>query len=114
MLFKIQKTESHWNELRRSKSFIADDFFPPVALMNGNLKDLFENNQAWKSDPETEEYKMWRDAVVECAGKLNFDAIIELAYFMAFEANLSDKQIWVSIENAALENLHFYELKHLC
>lgn len=29
-LFKIQKTPQHWEEVSRSKSYIAKDFFPPV------------------------------------------------------------------------------------
>jgi len=28
-LFKVQKDREHWTEVRRSKSYIADDFLPP-------------------------------------------------------------------------------------
>ena len=34
--------------------------------------------------------------------------------YLAFEAKLNDKQIWRAVENAALANLHLYELKHTC
>lgn len=42
-LFRVAKTDSHWAELRRSKSFLADDFFPPIELHENNLKVIFEN-----------------------------------------------------------------------
>ena len=29
-IYRVPKTNDHWEILRRSKSFIADDFFPPV------------------------------------------------------------------------------------
>ena len=28
-LFRVQKTENHWSDLKRSKLFVADKFFPP-------------------------------------------------------------------------------------
>jgi hypothetical protein len=114
MLQKVQKTSDHWVELRRSKSYIADSFMPPFALRSGTLKDLFENNQAWREDPDSQEYQHWKEAVIESTSKLNFDAIVELALHLAFEAKLNDKHIWRAVENAALENLHLYELKHTC
>lgn len=46
--------------------------------------------------------------------KLQYDTIIELAYYLSFESQVNDKAIWRAVENAALENLHLYELKHTC
>ena len=39
-LFKIQKTPDHWENLKRSKSYIADKFFAPFDLKEGNLREL--------------------------------------------------------------------------
>ena len=33
---------------------------------------------------------------------------------LAFEAKLNDREIWRAIEDAALANLHLFELKHIC
>lgn len=41
-LFRVAKTDSHWTDVRRSKSFIADDFFPPIELHEHNLKAIFD------------------------------------------------------------------------
>ena len=47
----MQKTPEHWENLRRSKSYLADDYFPPRILRDGNLLDMFETKQnVWKSD----------------------------------------------------------------
>ena len=44
-LFRVQKTSDHWADVRRSKEFIADDFFPPRAVpMDANLQDLFNDS----------------------------------------------------------------------
>jgi len=112
-LFRMHKPENHWENVRRSKSYIADDFFPPVELKTGNLIEIFAKD-AWRQDPESAEFLEWRDAVVEMCSKLNFDAVVELALYLSFEAKLNDKQIWKAVESAALENLHLYELKHTC
>ena len=34
--------------------------------------------------------------------------------YLSFEANVNDKLIWRAFEDAALENLHLYDLKHTC
>ena len=40
-LFKVQKTNEHWEQVARSKAFLADDFFPPRALpLETNLQQL--------------------------------------------------------------------------
>jgi len=65
-------------------------------------------------DPESAEYIEWRDNLIETSKHLNFDAVIELTFYMAFEAKLTDKYIWRAIEAAILENFHLYELKHTC
>ena len=65
-------------------------------------------------DPDSAEYVEWRDNLIETSKHLNFDAVIELTFYMAFEAKLTDKYIWRAIEAAILENFHLYELKHTC
>lgn len=40
-LYKIQKTNHHLDDLRKSKSFIADKFFGLFELKESNLRHLF-------------------------------------------------------------------------
>lgn len=82
-------------------------------LKTGTLIELFEKKDAWQNE-DTPEYKEWKEALIEAADKLNYDAVVELALYLAFEAKLNDRQIWRAVENAALANLHLYELKHTC
>jgi hypothetical protein len=46
--------------------------------------------------------------------RLNFDAVIELALHLSFEAQLNDKAVWQAIEEAALKDLHLYDTRQLC
>lgn len=66
------------------------------------------------SNKESEEYQHWRQSLLHLVPKLNYDAIIELSYQLAFVSKLNDKQIWSAVENAALENINRYETKHIC
>ena len=52
--------------------------------------------------------------MINVTQKLNYDAVVELALYLAFNEDLNDKQIWRAVEEAALQNLHLYELKHTC
>mgnify|MGYP004115330867 CR=1 FL=1 len=52
--------------------------------------------------------------LIEAIPKLNFDAVIELSYYLAFKAKLNDKFIWRAVEGAILENFHLYDLRHTC
>jgi len=48
-LFKMQKKAQFWDDLRRSKSYIADTFFPPIALKSSTLIEAFEGDKRWVS-----------------------------------------------------------------
>jgi hypothetical protein len=52
--------------------------------------------------------------MIELTSKLNYDKVIELAMYLSFEAKLNDKYVWRAIEDAILQHLHLYELKHIC
>ena len=56
----------------------------------------------------------WKEQIINAIPKLNFDAVIELSYYLAFKAKLNDKQIWRAVEGAILENFHLYDLRHTC
>jgi hypothetical protein len=82
----LQKNNEHWETLRRSKSYIAESYFSPV-LRDGNLKEMFETKESiWRSDPESEEFCEWRDALIDIVPKLNFDAVIDLALYLGLDA----------------------------
>jgi len=42
-IYRFHKPVNHWEAVRRSKSYIADDYFPPHLLQTSNLKELFED-----------------------------------------------------------------------
>ena len=76
--------------------------------------DLFENKEAWKSDAESSEFDEWRSSMIDLIPKLQYDSLIELGMYLGFEAKVNDKHIWRAFEDAALDNLHLYDLKHAC
>jgi len=49
------------------------------------LIELFENNQAWKEDSDSNEFIDWRDSLIDVIPKLQHDALIELGLFLSFE-----------------------------
>jgi hypothetical protein len=110
-LFKMHKPKDHWETIRRSKSYMADDYFPPFALRDGGLNKLFESDD-WKNNQDSPEYQTWKENLIELIPRLNFDMIVDLSLYLAFQAQLNDKYIWRAIEEAALANLHFFEVKH--
>jgi hypothetical protein len=61
-LFRIQRWslgEDRWAEVRRSKSFIKDKFFPPFDLKESNLRKLLIDPSAkdsYSKSTDTEEY----------------------------------------------------------
>ena len=41
-MWRVQKHKEHWEQVSRSKAFMADEFFPPRQIPNEtNLKELF-------------------------------------------------------------------------
>lgn len=65
-LFRIQKWtvgEDRWQSIRRSKAFIAEKFFPPFELKEGNLKALLHDKagvDAYSNKPEDSvEFMHW-------------------------------------------------------
>lgn len=101
-------------QIKRLKSYLADDFLPPVNLRDSTLVDLFLNSQDYKSEVGTEKYEAWKEDVVAALPNLNYDAVVELALYLAFEAKVNDKLIWGELENAVLDNMQFYQNKHIC
>jgi hypothetical protein len=61
-LFRIQRTslgQDRWADVRRSKSFIAEKFYPPFELKEGNLRNLLVDPASienYSKSPESEEY----------------------------------------------------------
>ena len=41
--WRVQKTENHWQDVRQSKSFLADKFIPPLVLpLEDNLRSILQ------------------------------------------------------------------------
>ena len=66
----MQKPDDHNDNLRRSKSYIEEQFFAPIHLKTGNLIEMFEQNQAWRADQESQEFLDWQSAMLEMIPKL--------------------------------------------
>ena len=94
---------------------MADTFFPPITLKSHDLITLFDT-EAWKDhqDLSSEAYLAWREDVLTLLPKLSIEALVELAYFLSFEAKLNDRAIWRAFEAAVLETIHLVDLKHAC
>lgn len=92
-LYKFQKPKDHWDQLRRSKSYLADDFFPPINLKSNDLITLFAREEWRESEENTDGYQAWREDLMVLLPKLGVDALIELVYYLSFEAKLNDKYI---------------------
>lgn len=92
----MQKTDNHKEELRRSKSFIADKFYGPFDLKESNLRHLFyEQKHLYENAEETSpQYTEWRSKLLEVVPKLNHDILIDLALYLSYEAQLNDRFIW--------------------
>lgn len=97
-LFKMQKNAQFWNDVRRSKDYIADTFFPPVSLKSSTLIEAFEADKRWVSQ-EGEEYEQWRDQFINTIAKrLSYEEVIELGMYLHFTADLKDKFVWRAFE----------------
>jgi len=42
-----------YKELRKSKDYIADSFYPPVTLRSGALIEMLQEDKRWQLDYET-------------------------------------------------------------
>ena len=100
--------------MARSKSYIADKFFPPIQLKSNDLITLFANG-AWREwEQETDAYLAWREDLFLLLPKLGVDALIELVYYLSFEGKLNDKRVWSAVEDAALASIHLFDLQRSC
>jgi hypothetical protein len=107
-LYKIQKPKEHWDNVKRSKSYLADKFFAPFDLKEGNLRELFyEQKETYlNADKDQEKFNEWRQRLLEVIPKLNHDVLVQLSLHLAYDAKINDKEVWKAIENAAYESLH--------
>lgn len=106
-LFRVQKTSNHWEQVARSKQFLAEDFFPPRAVpFDTNVQEIF-------ADASLVEEELC-ERLTDLVPNLNHDSLIELALYVALERPLNSLELWRAIETAALEALHLLSLKQVC
>jgi hypothetical protein len=65
-LYRVEKPKDHLEQLRRSKSFIADKYFGPFDLKESNLRTLLIEQKAiwegqWETQKPSEQYVNWRE-----------------------------------------------------
>jgi len=101
-IFRFEKRQDHWDAIRRLKSYLADDFLPPVNLKDSTLVELFLNRDDWKEEIGSEKFELWKEDVTAALPKLNYDAVVELALYLAFEAKVNEKYLWREVENVVL------------
>lgn len=105
-MYRVQKTPDHWQQVSRSKSFLADKFIPPLTLpLDDNLRSLFNNQM-----PE----EQLSEKLVDLIPNLNHDQIVFLALHLAFEVKLNDKAVWRAIEDAATASQHLLDTTQVC
>ena len=84
-LFRMRKEQNAWNKIARSKSFVGEDFFPPIAApLDSNLREVFADNLL------TDQL----EKLVEFIPHVNHDQLVQLALYLAFEAKLNDEHVW--------------------
>lgn len=106
-LFRVQKTTDHWEQVSRSKAFIAESFFPPRKIpLESNLQTLLAQEGLSEAELST--------SLVELIPHLNHDILVELSLYLALERKLNDKEVWSAIEDAALASLHLLSLREVC
>ena len=49
------------------------------------------NNENWQKEHESEEFKSWKEELINLTIKLNFDAVVELALYLAYNEHLNDQ-----------------------
>jgi hypothetical protein len=52
--------------------------------------------------------------MLEAIPKLNHDILVEATLYLAYEAQVNDKDIWRSIEDATTASLHQMSLIQVC
>ncbi len=52
--------------------------------------------------------------MLEAIPKLNHDILVELSLYLAYDAQVNDKDIWRRIEDAAFASLHQMSLIQIC
>ena len=118
-LFRVQKTADHFDQLRRSKSFIADTYFGPFSVKESNLRSLFIDQKAvweneWNQTQPTEAYLAWKEQLLEAIPRLNHNVLVEFALYLTFEAKFNDIKVWRAVEEAAYPILHHLTLTQIC
>ena len=118
-LFRVQKTADHFDQLRRSKSFIADTYFGPFSVKESNLRSLFIEQKAvweneWNQAKPTEAYLAWKEQLLEAIPRLNHNVLVEFALYLTFEAKFNDIKVWRAVEEAAYPILHHLTLTQIC
>lgn len=105
-MYRVSKTPDHWDNVARSKSFLADKFLPPIQLpLDESIRSLF-NNQL--SD------ELLSEKLVDLIPNLNHDQIVNLSLHLAFETQLNSKDVWRAIEDAATASLHLLDTTQMC
>ena len=106
-LFRVQKTDDHWQQVSRSKAFLANDFFPPRAVpLESNLQELFSNLEITEAELE--------QGLLDTIPRLNHDMVVELALYLSLESKYNSKAVWNAIEAASYESLHLFNIKQIC
>ena len=93
---------------------MAELFFPPIQLKSSDLITIFQREEWRDWQEETEAYATWREDLVAILPKLGVDSLVELVYYLSFEAKLNDKHVWRAVEEAILANMHLVDLQTSC
>jgi hypothetical protein len=57
--------EDRWTQVKRSKAFIADKYFPPFEMKEGNMRNLLSQKDAYTASEDSEIYQAWKEKMLE-------------------------------------------------
>ena len=66
------------------------------------------------SDQDSDAFKEWKIQMLDVIPRLNFDIIVNLSLYLAFEAKINDLHIWQQIETSIYETINLLSLTQIC
>jgi hypothetical protein len=109
-LFRVAKPSNHWENIRRSKSFIADDYFPPIENcgFDPELQKTLEDLAASGNDDAVAE------ELLQILPNMDHPELINLGIYLAFAPLPNLKSVWREWELRVTDAMHLLSVKQIC
>jgi len=107
-LFRIAKPSNHWDNLRRSKSFLADDYFPPIDTVGLDL-DLVQRLESLGENEDA-----IAEELMNVLPNMSHPELVQMGLYLAFGPLPNVKAVWREWENHVTEAMHLLSVKQIC